>query len=150
MVWGEGRQERTRIFPNFLRNSAIVVIKCSSACAYFNSSIVCRYSPVRPGPVVLPRVGVPLPPPEISGGYYYSPPEVPKILLCAHSEDFCIQEFITPPPPPFYVKSTSSPFPKSVSDPLTNFDVSDDVFDEPEISRVRSSISDKCLAHRKW
>mmetsp|Transcript_19993 Transcript_19993/g.19752 ORF Transcript_19993/g.19752 Transcript_19993/m.19752 type:complete len:99 (-) Transcript_19993:10-306(-) len=92
--------------------------------------------PAYPGPVVLPRVGVPLPPPEISGRYYYS-----------RGEEFVATS------PPLCVKSSSSsssPFPKSVSVPLLDLGpAGDEIFDEPTPARVRQSVGHKCLSRRR-
>ncbi|KAF4696262.1 hypothetical protein FOZ60_001386 [Perkinsus olseni] len=86
------------------------------------------YSPEYSGPVMLPRVGVPLPPPEISGRYYYG-----------------IAEELAAPPPPQNVKAFSSPYRETVVAGVT-----DGIAEEPEPSRVRPSIAKELSAPRKW
>ncbi|KAF4674919.1 hypothetical protein FOL47_008508 [Perkinsus chesapeaki] len=88
------------------------------------------------GPVMLPRVGVPLPPREIASGYYYGPSE----------------ELAAPPPPPHMKTSYSCPRPAAV--PAVDLGLSmaaEEVFEEePEPSRVRLSVTHECSATRSW
>ncbi|KAF4752288.1 hypothetical protein FOZ63_023947 [Perkinsus olseni] len=85
------------------------------------------YSPEYSGPVMLPRVGVPLPP-EISGQYYYG-----------------MTEELATPPPPQNVKAFSSPYRETVVAGVT-----DDIAEEPEPSRVRPSVAKELSAPRRW
>ncbi|KAF4656669.1 GPI inositol deacylase [Perkinsus olseni] len=85
------------------------------------------YSPEYSGPVMLPRVGVPLPP-EISGRYYYG-----------------MTEELAAPPPPQNVKAFAPPYRETVVAGIT-----DGIAEEPEPSRVPPSIAKELSAPRKW